>query len=372
MILYCGHNEFSSRIPWSRQVSHYRDDGPSLLERVDQLARGATPLCGLIQRATDRYRIEAVPPSWLQPPLVNVPAYTAEEFAAILTDFRSRLEAIVAFTERVGAIPILVVPPGNDAGFEPVRSFLRVDTPRREREAFALDFRAARQLEASDPARSIKEYRSLVARQPGFAESHYRLARLLEKTGAWDEAYRQDIAARDLDGMPMRCLSAFQQAYFDVAATHHCVLVDGQALFHAIGPHGLLDDSLFTDIMHPSLRGHIALASGILDALHERGALGWPRGTPAPTIDPARCAAHFGLHPSDWTAVCRWSEMFYSAAGNLLNDPSQCRARQRAYEDALRRISAGEPPESLGLPHVGIPPALPAKFRERALFFPPL
>ena len=165
----------------------------------------------------DGYRIEVVPPPTFEPLLVDVPAYTPEEFAANLADFRRRLESIVAFTERAGALPILVVPPANDAGFEPLRSFLRADTPRREREAFALDFLAARQLEASDPALGIKQYRALLDRQPGFAEAHYRLARLLEKTGAWQEAYREFIAARDCDGLPMRCLSAFQRVYFDVA-----------------------------------------------------------------------------------------------------------------------------------------------------------
>ena len=86
-------------------------------------------------------------------------------------------------------------------------------------------------------------------------------------TGAWAEAYQHYVAARDLDGMPMRCLTSFQQAYHDVAARHDCAVVDGQAVFHAIGPHGLVDDTLFHDAMHPSLRGHIALASEILDSV---------------------------------------------------------------------------------------------------------
>ena len=73
---------------------------------------------------------------------------------------------------------------------------------------------------------------------PGATDSEIKVGQISSDT-AWDEAYRQYIAARDLDGMPMRCVSAFQQAYFDVALTHDCVLVDGQALFHAIGPHEL-------------------------------------------------------------------------------------------------------------------------------------
>jgi lysophospholipase L1-like esterase len=366
VIVYCGHNEFSSRIPWSRRAHHYRDERPSLVERLDELAGRASPVCGLIQGAADKFRIELVPSSSVNPPLVDAPAFTPAEFDAGLADFRRRLEAITAYSERVGALPILVVPPSNDAGFEPLRSILPPETPRVEREAFARAFRAVRRLEAADPVHAIDQYRALLARQPGFAESHYRLARLLEDTRAWDEAYQHYIAARDLDGMPMRCVTAFQQTYHDVAASHDCALVDGQALFHAIGPHGLLDDSLFNDIMHPSLRGHIALARGILEALHARRAFGWPDGVPAPVIDPAQCAAHFGLRPSDWKSVCEWGEMFYSVAARLRYDPSQCRAKQWAYKEAARRIATGEPAEAVGLPNVGIPAASPGPPAARA------
>src|SRR5262249_25525147 len=148
---------------------------------------------------------------------------------------------------------------------------------------------------------AISRYRELLDRQPGFAETHYRLGVLLARGGAWDEAYRHFVSARDLDGLPMRCPSPFQQAYRDVAAGHRAgtVLVDGQALFHAIGPHGLLTDDLFYDAMHPSLRGHIALAQAILEALHARRAFGWPTDAPAPRVDPAECAAHFHPPPEE-------------------------------------------------------------------------
>ncbi len=176
---------------------------------------------------------------------------------------------------------MLVVPPSNDAGFDPNRSFLPAETTRDEREAFARDFLAARRSEDSQPARAIKLYRTLLDRQPGFAETHYRLGLLLDHAGAWDEAYRHYVAARDLDGLPMRCLSSFQQVYRDVAAKQQCILVDGQELFHAIGPHGLLDDHLFHDAMHPSLLGHIALAQGIVDALSRGGHLAGQREHPS-------------------------------------------------------------------------------------------
>ena len=64
--------------------------------------------------------------------------------------------------------------------------------------------------------------------------------------------------------------------------------------------------------------------------------------------------------PDDWKPVCEWGALFYSAAAKLRFEPSQCLAKQGAYEEAGRRIAAGEPAEAVGLPNVGIPAALPA------------
>jgi lysophospholipase L1-like esterase len=352
VIVYCGHNEFFIRVPFSRRVEHYLDHQPNFFERAGQLAHRISALYALIENANDKLRIE-LPPT-LDPRLVDVPIFTPAEFANSLVDFRRRLDAIASFCERVGALLILVVPPGNDADFEPIRSYLPVTTSPAEREAFARDFLAVRELESSEPRRALSAYQTLLTRQPGFAEAHYRLARLLEETGDWDKAYEHYVAARDLDGMPVRCLSVFQQAYREVAAQHQCALVDGQGLFHAIGPHGLLNDTLFNDMMHPSLRGHIALATAILDALRKRGALGWSPSVPTPTVDAARCAAHFGLSSADWAKVCRTSNEMYGIAALLRYDKRQCHARERAYEQAKRRIAAGEPPESVGLPNLGV------------------
>ena len=210
--------------------------------------------------------------------LIDAPSHTAREHAELLADFRNRLEQIVSYCRQIGALPILVPPPGNDAGFEPNRSILPPETPRAEREAFALAFQEARAREKTDPAGSIAAYRLLIERQPGFAESHFRLARLLEARGDDEEAYRRYIAARDLDGHPFRCLTSFQDVYRELASRYEAILVDGQAVFHARHPHGMLDDYLFNDGFHPSLEGHVALAEAILKALQAQGGFRLARG----------------------------------------------------------------------------------------------
>ncbi|MFI5456633.1 MAG: hypothetical protein ACHRXM_14390 [Isosphaerales bacterium] len=359
LMIYGAHNEFQSRLFGSREHPHYfADQIPSSWDELVDRAERLSPLCGLIRESADKCRL-ALPPSHAKRHLVDVPVYTPLEYKTLLVDFRQRLEEIVSFAERVGALPILILPPSNDASFEPNRSFLSPSTPRSQRESFRRAFLDARRLEADDPSDSMKAYRALLSLQPSFAEAHYRLAQLLERASAWDLAYLHYVAARDLDGYPMRCPTPFQQVYRDVAARHSCILIDGQSYFHAIGRHGLLDDELFQDAMHPSLRGQIALAQAVLHALQQRRAFGWPKDLPAPVIDPGRCAAHFGIDRSAWKKISVWEEGFYSLVARLRYDTSERSRKIDKSTAAAHQIAAGIAPENVGLANVGVPAPVP-------------
>jgi hypothetical protein len=360
LVIYCGHNEIFSRLSWTANLDHYVADHDltrwqSLVAQFERLS----PFCALIRATADKCRIALPPPPDVTRDLIDVPVYTTAEYEAIVQDFRRRLDEMVTYAETVGTLAVLIVPPANDAGFEPNRSFLPATTTREERDAFRSAFLAARRLEESDPGESMKKYRALVARAPCFAETHYRLAWLLEQSGAWEEAYEHYSAARDLDGFPMRCLSALQQAYRDVASRHGCVLIDGQSYFHTIGRHGLLDDQMFQDAMHPSLRGQIALAQAVLQVLHKRRAFGWPAHADAPTLDPAGCARHFGMDRDAWRALCAWSEWFNNVTASSRYDSSRRASASAIARVAAGQIAAGAAPESVGLANIGIPPAVP-------------
>ena len=360
LIIYCGHNEFSARFSAASDRRHYFDEMlPSVWDQLAERMEDVSPLTKLIHQTEEQCRIAIPPPPNGNRALVDVPVYTRADYDAILIDFRRRLESIVSYAERIGALPILIVPPANDAGFEPNRSFLPTDTAREEREAFRNDFLTARRIEGTEPKRSVELYRALLARQPGFAETHYRIAQLLERDEAWDEAYQHYILARDCDGYPMRMLSTFQHAYHEVAARHDSILIDGQSYFHTIGRHGLLDDNLFHDGMHPSLRGQIALAQAILQALQKRRAFGWPLDSPAPVIDPASVVKHFGLTPEVWRRICLWGIMFYDLTTGVRYDSSHRLQMKVTLATAAVRIKAGEAPESVGLPNVGVPEPVP-------------
>jgi tetratricopeptide (TPR) repeat protein len=353
LVIYAGNNEFLARFEGSRDAA--LDEAP-LDPFLNALYRAslASPLCRLMYETVSKNRLGGPPPPIAKPRLIDPPAVTPSEYAAVLDDFRRRLAALVAWAEGVGAVPVLVIPPGNESGFEPNRTVLPESATKAEREALTAEFRAARDAEAIDQAKSLETYRSLIARQPRFAEAHFRLARLLERAGDVDEARRHYLRARDLDGYPVRVTTDFQDAFRDVAARSGCILIDGPEVARAVSLRGIVDDHLIHDAHHPTLLGQVALARAILRALRERRAFGWDQGE-APAIDLAETAAHFGLGREAWEAVCARSSTFYRDFAVGRYDPSERLDKMRRFAEAGAKIAAGVAPEDTGVPGMGVP-----------------
>ena len=134
VILYAGHNEFASRYGWSEAVPYYQDDpAPWWPVQLGRLCAARLPLCRFIAEARNRELVAALPPEGHRP-VVDAPSHSAYEHVERLDDFRRRLEMILSDLNQAGVLTILIVPPGNDAGFEPNRSVLPPQTvPARSR-----------------------------------------------------------------------------------------------------------------------------------------------------------------------------------------------------------------------------------------------
>jgi hypothetical protein len=228
---------------------------------------------------------------------------------------------------------------------------LPASTSRAERERFRAEFEAAAALESEDPDSAEAAYRVLAERYPTFAETRYRLGRLLATRGEVDEAAGHFAAARDHDGLPMRALTSFQDACREVAGAWGAPLVDGQVVLATASPTGLLDDHMFHDGMHPSLRGHVTLARGVIDAL--AGTQGWPDRAAPRRLDPADVAREAGMVDRDWAFLCERGAMFANRTASLRFEPEVRWERGRRLTEAARRIAGGTAPDGLGLPGIG-------------------
>jgi hypothetical protein len=359
IIVYVGHNEFQARYAWMRDVNYYLDvDLPKrarLYPLVANIAR-LSPLCRLIALTRERQEVDMIPPRTVTRELVDRPVCTAAERAAILADFGLRLEAIAAYCQTIGTLAILVIPPSNDAGFDPDRSILAPETTKEERIAFARAVTRARALEVRDRKQAIRMDRDLVKSHPEFAETHFRLARLLEQTGCWDLARDQYIAAREADAMPLRCPEPFRQAFRAVAARHpELILVDGPRVLEASSPHGIVDDHFFHDAQHPNMRGYAVLAQDVLNQLGERRAFGWP-SSPVPAVDLEACSRHFQIDAARWEKICSRGSAFFRATAYIRYDPKFRNERSAAYDRSAAAIRAGVVPAEAGIPGWPLPP----------------
>jgi hypothetical protein len=357
LIVYSGHNEFLARFSLSNRVAYYFDELPSRRAATWLEQAGShSPLYTLVRQNWAKYRVGIMPARSLGSieTLVGRPVCTPAETRAVVVDFQRRLEAIVSDCEQIGCLPILIIPPSNDA-FDPSQSHATPETSAAERQALFRRLIEIRAIEEQSPGRAIAAYQEIVARQPTHAQAHYRLARLLELAGSWDEANGHYILARDHDGMPLRCITALQAAYRFVGQRHRpsVILVDGPAILRAKSRNGILDGHFFHDNVHPTLAGHVALAEAVLAGLKARAAFNWPVATPAQALNPQRCADEFGLSAAAWATVCERTAVFYDGLAFLTLDSAERVQWRDRYTVAARLIRAGTRPEDVGIAGIG-------------------
>jgi hypothetical protein len=341
VIVYSGHNELPRRFGWSREVLHYVEEGPEHPLALIGMVRQASATSKLILDTLDRYRGETPAARVDTRELVDHPSCLPKERAFLLDDYHRRLDHLTAYCRRIGSLPILIIPASNDGAYEPSRSVLSGGVPPEERRRFAREFQAARLAESGNREAAIATYRRLVEQHPEFAESHYRLARLLARSGASAEAQQHFVLARDLDGLPLRCPSDFREAVRSVARCHQAVLIDAPERLARLLPDGILDDHLFHDFQHLNLAGYVALAQGVLEQLHERRSFGWPESTPVPRIDLDECASYFQLDAARWSEVCKRSGDFYKASAYVRYDPTERLEMASRYKRAARELDTG-------------------------------
>lgn len=335
VIIYSGHNEFVARFENGREE---RDPG------VDEEPQGwllyqayraslLSPCCRLAYEVISHNRLD-VPPLTGHHALIDPPLCSPSEAADILADFRHRLEAIVSYCDRIKALPILIIPPANEAGFEPSRSTLPPWATRADRRWVVDTFTAARTAESSDPSRSAAGYAAILGRFPGFAEAHFRLARLLEHQGKTAEAGEHYLAALDCDGLPIRCPAPFREVYREIARRHpRCILIDGRGELARLSPNGLVGDLAIEDAHHPTLAGYTALASAVLREIQ-----GWqvfPAAGPISLpLDPSDCARHFGMDAARWAEVHLRTSIHYRRVAGYRYDPAERLEKSRRNREA--------------------------------------
>lgn len=103
----------------------------------------------------------------------------------------------------------------------------------------------------------------------GPAAAAYDRARAAWDAGAYEEARRGYLEARDLDGLRFRADGRINDAIRRMAAAEQVRLYDGEAALAAEAPHGIPGAETFLDHVHLTFTGNYRLARGLVDVLRE-------------------------------------------------------------------------------------------------------
>jgi hypothetical protein len=302
-----------------------------------------------------RNRLDGPPPPISRHRMVDPPQVSEEEIAAVRAAWRDRLEAILAWCDRIGCRALVVLIPSNEADLEPSRSILPETVGAMDR---AWVESAMSTAGASDAGSAERIYRSIVGRYPGFAEAHFRLGRTLLERGDVEAANRAFVAARDADGLITRCRTGFLEDAREVAARHPSALVvDGPAVLRAESPRGVVGDDTIMDMHHPSLVGMTALARACLEEIGRAKAFGSVLQEMT-RFDSADVARRFGLDPAAWALACDRTRVHYERIARYRYDPSARLARAAEFGAAAKALRSGEvaDPDQLGVVGLGTRP----------------
>lgn len=363
LILIAGHNEFQARYGWDRNVRHYVEELPTrpLHEVGLESASRYSALLRLVRQTLDLTRVDLGPPPRVTRSLVDHPVCSRDEYEYLREAFANHLENVLSWCDRMEIIPIVIIPPANEADFPPSRSVLDSRTPLLEREAFAQSVQQAIDLSRSDAPAAERLFAELIAQHDEFAETHYQLGKLLAARGDISGANSHFSAARDRDGLPLRCPPYFEQALRSVSRHHsNAIVVDGPAVFRAITPTQRLDNRLFHDAQHPTLSGYVLLAQESLRQLAARDSLGISGNAESLAIDVSACAHAFEIDETVWSKVADRSAHFFARTAYIRHDPSESLARAHLLHEASRAIADGARPESLGIQGIGLENPVPA------------
>ena len=349
VIIYSGHNEFTARFEENRDYSLAAEPRLRLLQSTYRVSLHS-PFCRLVYELVSKNRLDSPPLMNGRHQLIDPPLCSPSETAEVLADFTARLEALVGYCERIGALPILIVPPANEADYEPSRSTLPPTVSETERDRLVREFFEARGVETTNPALGQSLYRGILDRHPGFAEAHFRLGRLLQHAGLIAEAHRHFSEALENDGLPNRCKLAFRDVYQQVATQHPlCIVIDGRKELMAASPTGLLDNHLIEDTHHPNLKGQLVLAGAVLRELRGRRTFGESPRFSLP-LEPLECCDHFQMDEARLATACERTSVHYLRVSGYRYDPAERLEKSRRFAEAARKLRAGSPRDEVGLP----------------------
>jgi len=263
VLLVCtGHNELYQEVDVQLRASG------SVVPAVDRLLRWS-PTFSLIDRILkERFNV-----LWRsvqrERRLVDVPYLTDEQKAQRLTVFTDRLRSLSLYCLRQNIELIWFIPAASESACPPNRSSIRFHSRSfRDSDAVAAYQKARLHEQQQEWNLAAEIYQSALRNYPDMAEFHFRLGHCLLHMNQPQTAVVSFQRALETDAFPVRAQADHRQAVEQVAREYGNATIDTAAILRRMTPHGILDETVILDDVHPTLRGVFGLGTEAADVIH--------------------------------------------------------------------------------------------------------
>ncbi len=193
-------------------------------------------------------------------------------YQTTVSNYRANLQDILHAAQSRQIPVVLSTLVSNLKDFHPLRSECDAATAELEKRMAQRDLQKTEQWA-----------KSLLQENPYCANMHFELARMHYQRGDYRSARASFVHARDMDRLPFRAPSVFNQIVRELTV-EGAILADIEQTFATAAPHGIVGNELITEYVHPTVYGHYLIAQTLLETL-EQNPLAASWGTPQPITD---------------------------------------------------------------------------------------
>lgn len=259
LMVYTGHNEVYQEIDELLRV------GDSPTKTPDRIL-SASPAFRLIDKLVTEHFSALWRIRQIERRLVDVPYLPDEIRLRRLARFTDRMRQLSQFCQRENIKLFWFIPAASESACPPNRSTIRLGR------SASLDaaYEKARNYEQKNEwALAAKHYGEQLKLFPDMAEFHYRLGHCLLHMNLPQDAAASFQAALETDAYPVRAQADHRQAVEQVAREFGNVTIDTAAVLRPLTHHGILDETVFLDDVHPTLRSTFALGTEAARVIHQ-------------------------------------------------------------------------------------------------------
>ena len=186
--------------------------------------------------------------------------------------FAGDLKRVADEAKKYGA-KVLLLPETPEELFSPTCSVLSESLAPALRASIQTSIKKAEHLyKTNQPTQATAILRDILQKTPDLAKALHLQGMIAFDSKRWPEAWKSLRAAIDNDCFPMRTLTSMHNAMYSVVGQHeNAKIIDVLNEFRKLRIKGFTAQELYSDVVHPTMLGHYALALVAAKGLDQTG-----------------------------------------------------------------------------------------------------